>query len=42
MNHWPFILSAYGLTMALTAVLILWAWTTMRRAERRAEQLKRR
>ncbi len=42
MNHWPFILSAYAVSVLLTSALILWAWTTMRRAERQAEQLKQR
>ena len=35
---WP----AYFLTIGGMAALLLWSWTTMRRAERRAEELKRR
>src|SRR3546814_2828140 len=31
-NHWPFIIAAYGLTLAGTAVLCLWSWLSMRRA----------
>ncbi|HEY9579331.1 MAG TPA: heme exporter protein CcmD [Rhizorhapis sp.] len=41
MNHWPFIIAAYGLTLAGTAVLCLWSWLSMRRAERRAADLTR-
>ena len=35
---WP----AYILTIGGMATLLLWSWTTMRRAEKRAEELKRR
>jgi heme exporter protein CcmD len=35
---WP----AYILTIGGMAALLLWAYTTMRRAEKRAEGLKRR
>ncbi|HXH52754.1 MAG TPA: heme exporter protein CcmD [Sphingomicrobium sp.] len=42
MNHWPFILAAYAATILLTAGLILWARLSMRRAEKRADELKRR
>ena len=41
MNHWNFIAAAYGVTVAATAALILWAWLSMRRAEAAAEQLRR-
>jgi len=34
MNHWPFILAAYGLTIGAIGALILFAWVAMRRAER--------
>jgi heme exporter protein CcmD len=40
-NHWPFIIAAYGLTFAATLGLVLWSWTAMRRAERAAEELRR-
>ena len=42
MNHWPFVLAAYGLTGAGTFGLLAWAWLSMRAAEDAAEQLKRR
>jgi protein-S-isoprenylcysteine O-methyltransferase Ste14 len=41
MNHWPFIIAAYALTIGGTLAILLWSWRTMRRAERSAEQLKR-
>lgn len=41
MNHWPFILAAYGLTALATAVLSLASLIAMRRAERAvAEQVR--
>jgi hypothetical protein len=41
MNHWPFILLAYGVT-ALGSILCLgWAYLSMRRAEARVEELGR-
>ena len=40
MNHWPFILGAYGFT-ALAIVSLLWASLAgMRRAEAEADALK--
>ncbi|MBB3763576.1 heme exporter protein CcmD [Sphingomicrobium lutaoense] len=42
MNHWPFIIAAYGLTLGGTALLLLVAFVRMRRFEKRAEELKRR
>ena len=41
MNHWPFILAAYGLTAAGTLALLGWSYAAMRRAERSAEELGR-
>lgn len=36
MNHWPFILASYALTIGGAAVLLLWSLAAMRRAEREA------
>ena len=41
MNHWPFILAAYGLTAAGTLGLVFWSWAAMRRAEAEAERIGR-
>lgn len=40
MNHWPFILGAYGFTV-LAVVALLWAsFAAMRRAEAQADTLR--
>ena len=41
MNPWPFVIAAYGIAIALTAALLLWALSSMRRAEAAADALKR-
>ncbi|HEY8593534.1 MAG TPA: hypothetical protein VIL42_11840 [Sphingomicrobium sp.] len=41
MNPWPFVIAAYGVTIALTAVLLAWAYASMRRAEAAADALTR-
>lgn len=41
MNHWPFIIAAYALTIAGTIGVASWAWAAMRRAEKLAEDLRR-
>ncbi|HKR18346.1 hypothetical protein [Rhizorhapis sp.] len=41
MDHWLFIIAAYGLTFLGTAGVCLWAFSAMRQAERRAEQWTR-
>ena len=42
MNPWPFVMAAYGVAVALTVAVLLWAYTSMRRAETAADALKRR
>ncbi|HZF93548.1 MAG TPA: heme exporter protein CcmD [Allosphingosinicella sp.] len=39
MNHWPFIVASYVLTIIATLALAGWSWAAMRRAEREAEAL---
>ncbi len=41
MNHWPFIIGAYALTVLGVAGVTLWSWTAMRRAETEADKLGR-
>ena len=41
MNHWPFIIAAYGLTIAGTVGVTLWSLLSMRRAEADAEAVRR-
>jgi hypothetical protein len=40
-NHWPFIIAAYSLTLAGTFGVTFWSWSAMRRAEAEADSLKR-
>ena len=40
MNHWPFILTAYGLSFIATVALLWASLRSMRRAEAEAEALK--
>jgi len=40
-NPWPFVASAYSVAILLTAALLLWSNTSMRRAEAAADALKR-
>jgi heme exporter protein CcmD len=35
MNPWPFVIAAYGITLAAIAALVLWSWLTMRGSERK-------
>jgi len=41
MNPWPFVIAAYGAAIALTIALLLWSFTSMRRAEAAADALNR-
>ena len=41
MNPWPFVAAAYAVAIAATAALLLWACLSMRRAEAKADALKR-
>ena len=40
MNHWPFIIGAYALTIAGVGALALSSWLAMRRAEAEAARLR--
>jgi hypothetical protein len=42
MNQWAFVAAAYGVTVVATAVLVAWAFLSMRSAEAEADALKRR
>jgi hypothetical protein len=39
-NHWPFIILAYALTILATLAVTGWSWSAMRRAEAEAEALR--
>jgi hypothetical protein len=42
MNHWPFIIAAYAITIAGTVAVTGLSYARMRRAERRVDALSRR
>lgn len=42
MNHWPFILAAYGIAIGGTTALTAWSLIAMRRAEAAADALRSR
>ena len=41
MNPWAYVLSAYWVAICLTAGLLAWAYSSMRRSEAAADALKR-
>lgn len=41
MNHWPFIVAAYGVTASGTLGLLLWSYIAMMRAERAVAELSK-
>ncbi len=42
LDHWPFVVGAYAFGGVAMGFLIAWSYTTMRRAEKRRDELKRR
>lgn len=41
LDHWPFVIGAYAVSGIALALLIAWSYQTMRRAEKRREELRR-
>jgi heme exporter protein CcmD len=41
LNQWDFVVLAYGVAGVALAVLIVWAWRAMRRAEARRDAARR-
>ena len=41
MNPWPFVVAAYAVTIVAVAVLVWWAYASMRRAEAAADKLRK-
>ncbi len=37
MNHWPFVIAAYSITLVVSAGIVLWSWRAMVAAERRGQ-----
>ncbi|MFN3989271.1 MAG: hypothetical protein ACK4IS_03330 [Erythrobacter sp.] len=42
MTQWDFVIAAYGLGLVALAVLTIWAWRSMIRAEARRDAARRR
>lgn len=42
LNQWDFVWLAYGVAVVALALLIVWAWRSMRSAEARRDATKRR
>lgn len=42
LDHWPFVVGAYTFGGVAMGMLIAWSYTTMRRAEKRRDEMKRR
>ena len=40
--QWDFVIAAYAIGIAGTLAMVAWAWATMRRAERRRDEARRR
>jgi nitrate reductase gamma subunit len=40
LNHWNFVIAAYAVGVIGTALLIGWAWLSMKRAESRRDKVK--
>lgn len=41
LDHWPFVIGAYAIGLGALALLIAWSYTTMRRAEKRRDEMRR-
>ncbi len=41
MNQWSFVVAAYSVTLLAVAALVLWAYSSMRRAEAAADKLRK-
>jgi len=41
LDHWPFVIGAYVAGGIALGLLIAWSYTTMRKAEKRREEMRR-
>ena len=41
LQQWDFVLAAYAVAVPAILALLIWSWYSMRRAEQRREDLKR-
>ncbi|WP_298465565.1 heme exporter protein CcmD [uncultured Erythrobacter sp.] len=42
LDHWDFVLAAYAIGLVGLGALVLWSWRSMRSAEQRRDEVKRR
>jgi len=42
LDHWDFVIAAYAIGLGLLFAVTAWSWSTMRNAERRRDEIKRR
>lgn len=42
MNQWPFVIAAYAVVIGGSLLLTIWAWRSMRSAERFADEVTKR
>jgi len=40
LDPWPFVIAAYAIGIGATAVMVIWSWLAMRRAERRRDRAR--
>ena len=41
LDHWPFVIAAYAVAILATLALVGWSWLSMRKAEKRREEARR-
>lgn len=41
MNHWSFVIASYAVVLLGSLAVVIWSYSAMRKAERRAQDLKR-
>ena len=42
LDHWPYVIGAYGVGVGAIVMLIVFSWIAMKRAEKRRDEVKRR
>jgi heme exporter protein CcmD len=41
LDHWPFVMGAYAIGTVALGWLLTWSYTSMRKAEKRREEMRR-
>ena len=41
LDQWDFVIAAYAIGLAATIAMVAWSWISMRRAEARREEVRR-